>query len=104
MLGRSITAFDPENKCPTNFSLSPSLDKLKLVGHQTDQAEMPVIIAPAVSKRIVPLLERVQKGGNAAFNRSEIHSQDLRFSIRTAFSNDPQSVVCIAHATSTLDG
>jgi carbamoyltransferase len=25
-----------ENKCPTNFSLSPSFDKLKLVGHQTD--------------------------------------------------------------------
>src|SRR6185295_18568707 len=25
-----------ENKCPTNFSLSSSLDKLKLVGHQTD--------------------------------------------------------------------
>jgi hypothetical protein len=25
-----------ENKCPTNFSLSPSLDQLKLVGHQTD--------------------------------------------------------------------
>jgi hypothetical protein len=23
------------NKCPTNFSLSPSFDKLKLVGHQT---------------------------------------------------------------------
>src|ERR1041384_1696272 len=25
-----------EGKCPTNFSLSPELDKLKLVGHQTD--------------------------------------------------------------------
>jgi hypothetical protein len=25
-----------ENKCPTNFSLSPSFDKLKLVGHQTE--------------------------------------------------------------------
>ena len=25
-----------ENKCPTNFSLSPRFDKLKLVGHQTD--------------------------------------------------------------------
>jgi hypothetical protein len=24
-----------EDKCPTNFSLSPKLDKLKLVGHQT---------------------------------------------------------------------
>jgi len=23
------------NKCPTNFSLSPGFDKLKLVGHQT---------------------------------------------------------------------
>jgi hypothetical protein len=25
-----------EDKWPTNFSLSPELDKLKLVGHQTD--------------------------------------------------------------------
>jgi hypothetical protein len=23
------------NECPTNFSLSPGFDKLKLVGHQT---------------------------------------------------------------------
>jgi hypothetical protein len=44
--------------------LSPSFDKLKLVGHQTDHSR---------------LLERVQKGENAAFNRSEIHRQDLRF-------------------------
>ena len=25
-----------QNKSPTNFSLSPGFDKLKLVGHQTD--------------------------------------------------------------------
>jgi hypothetical protein len=31
VLGRDFVS----NKCPTNFSLSPSFDKLKLVGHQT---------------------------------------------------------------------
>jgi len=31
VLGRDAVS----NKCPTNFSLSPSFDKLKLVGHQT---------------------------------------------------------------------